>query len=71
MEITKFVPMNDDDFNKSIHYVNDYRDHLVSLRAIFNARRQKDLIKKIDSKIEELNQFLDEYLIFPKDDYDN
>lgn len=69
MEITKFVPMNDEDFNKAILYVNDYRDHLVSLRAIFNARRQKDLIKKIDSKIEELNQFLDEYLVFPKEDY--
>lgn len=71
MEITKFVPMNDEDFNKAILYVNDYRDHLVSLRAIFNARKQKDLIKKIDSKIEELNQFLDDYLVFPKDDYDN
>lgn len=69
MEITKFVPMNDEDFNKSILFVNDYRDHLVSLRAIFNARKQKDLIKKIDSKIEELNQFLDEYLVFPKEDY--
>lgn len=69
MEITKFVPMNDEDFNKAILYVNDYRDHLVSLRAIFNARKQKDLIKKIDSKIEELNQFLDEYLVFPKEDY--
>lgn len=71
METTKFVPMTDEDFNKALNYVSNYRDHLESLKHLLNKKKNKDIIKKLDDKLEELNKFLDEYLIFGQDDYEN
>lgn len=70
MESVKYVPMTDQDFSKALNYVSNYRDHLTDLRKLLDKKRSKEMISKINLKIDELNDFLNEYLIFGSDDYE-